>query len=482
MNKKTHHQPHAHHVKMAAMVLLLVLFPSTAFAYTLQCSVGVPSGGDVFLGVGNCNAFGLTNIFSGLNCNFQQILNEIVKRMYCGIQYRLADTLNAVILIYIMVYAIMFTLGLSALTAKEITTRMIKIALIWAFAMNASWGVGIAFYGLVGGIETAIGWVLNTLTGGTMTGHGFFLYLDQLIFTQLTGGLTAEGYALLGFFATLFVLMPPVFFLFATYMITVLTALTRALISYLLGLSAIAFLISLGPIFISFAMFKSTYTFFDSWLKYLVSFALQIVMIFAATGLWLKVMSLFGNFFMDLASRIVPYERIHSQGSFAFFKNTWGFCPSGRAGNGLNCISGMPWPPSAYANDAGFIFYLTFNLISLGVVVYAFDALLQAIPDIARQLSGPKYAPQLGGGHGYGAVHLPGISGMDKLKASMLGKAQKGALGLFDKGSKSMKDSLTQEGARAQSFYNAMTSRQQGARRNAAQLVGNRGRNNAPSH
>lgn len=465
MNPSILRSPYA--IETITSLLVMLLFPSTAFAYTLQCSNGVPSGGEVFL-VNDCSVFSIANIFSGLNCSFQYLLNEVVKRMYCGIQYQLEDTLSVVILLYIIVYAIMFSLGLASLTAKELSIRMIKIALIWAFAMNASWGVGITFYFFSGGIETVITWVLGALTGGSMNGQGFFLYLDNLIFTQLTGGLSANGYALLGFFATLLVLMPPVFMLFLVYMITVLAALTRALVSYLLGLAAIAFLLSLGPIFVSMAMFKSTFTFFDSWLKYLISFALQIILIFAALALWIGVMSLFGNFFLDLANHIVPYEMIHSEAAFAFFKNTWGFCPYGKDVTGMNCIGGMAWPPSTYSNNAGLIFYLSVNLLALGTVVYAFDALLRAIPDLARQLSGPKYAPQLGGGTGFGAMNMPGFSGVNRFKKQLLGNAFSGVSHTFTS-LKGEANKLSMEGGRAANFYNPLNAARQNAGRMAQQ-------------
>lgn len=465
MNVFAYRKSYVHHTQMVLMVLVCAFFPSAAYAYTLQCMNGLPvAGTEVFL-VNNCNAFGIANVFSGLNCNFQYILNEIIKRMYCGIQFQLAYTLAAGMILYIITYAIMFMLGLSSLTAKELVTRLIKMAMIWAFAMNAAWGVGMAFYFFAGGIETVIGWALSAITGTPSNGQGFFLILDNLIFAQLTGGLTSNGYALLGFFTTLMILMPPVFMLFLAYMVTVLAALTRALISYLLGLAAIAFLLSLGPIFVSLALFKTTYTFFDSWLKYMISFAMQIILIFAALALWIKVMMLFGDFFGELASHIVPYERIHAEGAFAFFRNTWGYCPSGRNAAGTNCISGLAWPPSAYANNMYFIFYLSAQLLALGTVVYAFDALLRAIPQLAQQLSGPKFAPQLGGGMPgtFGAVNMPGFSGINKMQQQLTGKAFSGLGGAYSKVQQSA-GLLTGEGQKSQSFYARMNANKQGKR------------------
>lgn len=434
-----------------ALALCFIIVPNIAFAYTLQCTDGLPSGGTIFLGVENCNGFGLDQPFSSLNCYFKQILNEVVTKMYCGIQYELGATLKVVILLFVLMYALMFTLGLAALTAKELVTRLIKIALVWTFATNASWGVGLALYFFIGSIETMVTWVVGVFFG-SMGGLDFIAYIDYLIFNQLTGSFTTDGFALIGFFITLSYLMFPVFLLFLVYMMTVMAALTRTVVSYLLGLSGIAFLISLSPIFVSFALFKPTYTFFDSWLKYLVSFALQIVLVFAAVALWLFVMSLTDNFFIELASRIVPYKDIaHTRTSFAFFQDTWGLCKNGAEtgfdlfGNTFKtgrCICSspscepidfLPMSPSEYAADQTIMAKITSSLIGYGALVYAFDALIRMMPHLARQLAGPAFAPQLGGGTGFGSIQMPGFSMIGQAKEGLMYQAKTGAFSWFNK-------------------------------------------------
>jgi len=425
------------HFKSFALACLLVMLPEAAMAYTLQCVDGLAvDGTEIFIGAFNCDAYGPDQPFSGLNCYFQQILNEVMKRMYCGIQFHLEHLLQIAILMFVLMYALMFSLGLAALTAKELTIRLIKISLIWAFAMNASYGIGMAFYFLMGGIEEVVTWVIQVFFG-PITGLGFIGYIDFLIFEQLTGGFTTQGAMLLGFFGTLAVLMFPVFLLFLVYMMTVMAALTRTVVTYLVGLSAIAFLISLGPIFVSLALFKPTFTFFDSWLRYLISFSLQIILTFAAVALWLYIMSLMGNFFIVLMDMIIPYtDKSHSEASFAFFENTYAICPNGGNSGGFTfgpdgpiCAGGeASWPPSRYATEESFIAWITINLISLGTLVYAFDALLRLMPNFARQLSGPAFAPQLGGGAGFGAVSMPGFSSVGRLKQKLMFHAKSGIL------------------------------------------------------
>jgi len=91
--------------------------------------------------------------------------------------------------------------------------------------------------------------------------------------------------------------------------------LMRTLLSFLLALSTIAFLITLSPIFLSFMLFKVTYHFFESWLRYMVSYALQIIIVFAIISLWITSMMLFAPFFNDMSKLIFSLPAGGEQGS-----------------------------------------------------------------------------------------------------------------------------------------------------------------------
>lgn len=89
------------------------------------------------------------------------------------------------------------------------------------------------------------------------------------------------------------------------------------------------------------------------------------------------------------------------------------------------CADGAwPIPPSVYSADKPFISWIATELIKLGALVYAFDALLRMMPNLARQLSGPAFAPQLGGGTGFGAIQMPGFSHVGRLKEQVMFQAK----------------------------------------------------------
>ena len=496
----------------------MIALPGAAFAnFDLACNNGFPVEGTfIFPGVGNVDSgqpcpFGFTQPFSLLNCFFQGILNEVIARMYCGIQFQLAPLLLSLITLFITIYGIMFTMGLAALTARELVTRLIKIALIWTFATNAAWGIGLAFFFIIGGIGEIITWILAVLfplNPGAIsaTGNGaifdFVAQIDFLIFNQVTGGLTTQGFALLGFFATLIALMFPVFLLFLVYMMTVMAILVRTIITYLIGITAISFLLAIGPIFVSLALFQSTYTFFDSWLRYIVSFAMQIILVFAAVALWLYVITFAGSFFVDLAAMIVPYEDVvESQTGFGVFRNTWGICYNvpidpGDSGDPWRCDPGtgspycqatgdlyctlqakdlktdqlLPYadaaPPKAYSANNVFISWIVRNLISLGILMYAFDALLRIMPNLARQLAGPIFAPQIAGGPGFGTVRAPGFSQLSLLKRRARTAAFSGGFGKLNSIRSSIGGGLGFSGSQRAQNYQDQVSKALGNRNN----------------
>src|SRR5262249_5130974 len=127
----------------------------------------------------------------------------------------------------------------------------------------------------------------------------------------------------------------------------------RCLVSYLLAMSSIAFLITLSPIFLSLALFRPTQHFFNDWLKFLISFSLQIVFLFTGLALWITVILQLGGFFANLASMVRPVQQTVLAVNPRFPMNTWGLCQYilqvGPWGPVLQCID-QPMPGGGNCN------------------------------------------------------------------------------------------------------------------------------------
>jgi len=94
--------------------------------------------------------------------------------------------------------------------------------------------------------------------------------------------LALGGTGMTGFFWALMLLLMNVIYLFA-----VIAAIKVYLLSYIARWA----LYGLGPIFISFALFKQTKSLFDGWLQQLISFTLQPVLLFIFLGMFQSIIS-----------------------------------------------------------------------------------------------------------------------------------------------------------------------------------------------
>ncbi len=418
-----------------SLVLLATLAPENAFAgATLTCAGPVPVG-YLYDTATTCNGVtGLQNLFSGLVCDYQMILDHIMAKVYCAIQDGIVQPLSLLILLFIMIYGLQLIIGMVQPAAREVVTRLLKICLVWFFATQAVFGIGVVYNFFIDFANQGISWMLAVIPMPAVDApHPFcamapitppvnierlaFSKMDYLICKTITGPFTASGAALSGFFAVMAWVIPPLFMMFIYFIVKSLAIFVRCLFSYLLCISAIAFMITLSPIFMSFALFRPTYRFFDDWLRYLISFTMQIILIFGGAALWITVMMQLGGFFESLAAMVRPVKEITEAGGMRNPIDTWGICRHHLAttpwGPKLVCDPGLPLKPSELINHQMFMFFMIMNLLVVAITAYVFDTLMKMIPGLARQLAGPAYAPQIGGGQGMGAVNFGKFMSME---------------------------------------------------------------------
>ncbi len=410
------------------------------------------------------DSIGVKHIFSMIICNFVSIINRVLNSVYCGLQVALIDILAAVFTVYIAVFGMQILMGTAQLNAKDIMVRFFKLAGVWVFVTNSQIGIGFAFKFFLAAAGEGVYWVtqhiqtvpimdtahaicydqqaVQSVTGIMQT----FLQLDYMICTAVAGPLTAANSKVLGFFLAM-LLVPalwPVLGLAAYWLWTNFSVMVRAVITFLLGISAMAFLIALSPIFLSFMLFQATYQMFENWLKYMISFVLQIIVVFACISMWIMITVFFVGFFNDLSNTIFAYQKDLPPGSAVRLSaDSWGVCPydfcASKTDTGCNpgytssgnimqdIADNMPYVkckptfnPLATDSiavdgllmtktDANgdpidftlYIFYIIYHLIVLIIVAYVFQALMQQAPSLAVQLAGPQYVPMLGSGFGF---------------------------------------------------------------------------------
>lgn len=180
-----------------------------------------------------------------------------------------------VLISYIIFIGIGFLIGSIEMTQKELVIRILKIALVLQVATSeTSWNFfnNYFFQIFTGGVDEITG----MLAFGSNNADGF-AKLDQIL---------NEFFSLKTFYkvsAIIFTNVSGFFFFFIFYFVAVIAAYAavRATIMYIVCYTVISTLIIVAPIFIPFILFEKTKHFFSEWLKYLMSFFIQPIIIIA---------------------------------------------------------------------------------------------------------------------------------------------------------------------------------------------------------
>ena len=176
----------------------------------------------------------------------------------------------ALLTLYVMSFGFLYLMGLVQINHQELLSRVLKIMIVSVLLTETSWSF---FYNnffilFIEGPSTIISWLNRTTTAGggssiinLMMSHETLAKLFSLLFVSWGGWVFIIIYFLL-FIFILFVLI-------------------KASITYLTALIMTSIIILTAPIFMCFMLFNFTKNFFDNWLKQLISYSIQPIILFA---------------------------------------------------------------------------------------------------------------------------------------------------------------------------------------------------------
>lgn len=420
-----------HGMLIIVSALAVLCMPAVAHAANLSCNgSGGVGGGSLFdTGAnGACSQQGnyLQHLFSNIICMFVVILDGVLSSIYCGIQYGIRPVLAAVIVLYIAIFGFQALTGQTQLAAGEALMRSVKIAFVWYFATNSSYGIGMGFNFFLGAITDGIAWVLSGVLPGITTVMNAYQYIDYIIYQAIIGPISQSNSKVIGLFFVMGIAYFPILMMGLAFFWQSIMLLVSTVVIFLLSVSAIAFLISLSPVFLSFMLFQSTFYLFENWLRYMMSYSLQVVVVFAIVGMWVQIIFIFSGFFNALEQVIFPYNRVWTTGPPAQPTSNWAVCELAYGLNAFGptiaCVDPNDpelYPPSRVVLLKGLMYFMVFHLTTLILIAYAFRILLKNASQIARDLVGPAYVPMLGQGFGMAALGEPSAYPRRQLVRSM---------------------------------------------------------------
>ncbi|MBU6338579.1 MAG: type IV secretion system protein [Rickettsiales bacterium] len=221
----------------------------------------------------------------------------IIRYMYLSIvQDSLFITVLQILLsMYIAFYGLATLLGLAAITKKELTTRVLKIGLIIFFTSPTSW----SFYNdiIVSFFKDSMDYVIGLfmdLSDGNLNDENTsiiiaqmeratdvsnatrFSFIDLTIKKLMSLAAAKKIFGLFfgSYFGILYILA--IYASIAYFIYVVLLSATF----YIINVIKIAFVLSLGPVFMCFSLFAQTNPIFKRWISYVGSRSLEILFLF----------------------------------------------------------------------------------------------------------------------------------------------------------------------------------------------------------
>lgn len=206
-------------------------------------------------------------------------------------------TVSALLTLYIMFTAFSFLIGNVNFTHTELIVRLLKVSIVSTMLSSVnSWQFfhDYLFVYFVEGVEQ----VLQIIKETANTGPGSSSIIGLMIAPQTMAKLFSLLFVdWLGF---IYIFL----FLIALYFIFMMVF--KATIIYLTALITIGMIITMGPIFICFMLFAITRSLFENWLKQLISYAIQPIILF--TGIAFISMIIRTEIYSSLGFAVCKYD------------------------------------------------------------------------------------------------------------------------------------------------------------------------------
>lgn len=213
---------------------------------------------------------------------------------------------RAALALYIIIFGLMFGLGLTESPKEEFIIKSLKAAFVFTVISDGGWEFfnTYLFRIFTEGVNDLIGMmansfsllsldtlsdpttgqqvVSNTASAVSIGGSDPFAVINNTVskffshefWIKISGLLLSSSYGF-GYFTLILV---GVFIYIAAIIV--------AAVLYIISMFIIALLMGLAPIFITFILFSKTKGFFDGWIKSLISFTFQPVFVFTALSLF----------------------------------------------------------------------------------------------------------------------------------------------------------------------------------------------------
>lgn len=299
-------------------------------------------------------------IFQPIACKVIGTFNKTIVPIYCSIisnaDYLMA--VNAAMMLYMIFLGISFISGIKPIRMGEMMKAILKAVFVYTFAVNADVFFSIVYNMVLETPHAAVRIILqssaNTTSSDGGTNGDFFQYVDQAmgkilssITSPNTGDTTGASYKSTDL--KIFMMGAAIWQLggdmigglFFSVIAGWIFSYFSIMISYLHAMLAMMFTLMLGPFFIPTLLFEKTRYLFEEWIRMLVGYMFEIVLVVAFI---IMVQSFFIDFYSQIKNAVEStasmsksakqYVEAYDRGADGKDTNGGAYTVSTRMGNG----------------------------------------------------------------------------------------------------------------------------------------------------
>ncbi len=368
----------------------------------------------------------LEPFFQGFKDKIQGAAEQVFKNMTCykGISgsggcTNFFNYIKGLLSLYIMIYGMMFLLGMVQISQTDLVMRVVKIAFVAGLLNDTTFEFFRTYvFDFVTGFTDDI--IANmagySIFSGSTTISNPFMFLNEVMTKVfLSSTFIAQILALLsmGINGVIY------FILIIVALGIVVIVLLRSIAVYLMAFMAITVLIGLTPLFLTFILFERTFYLFDNWVKFMFRYMLEPIVLLAGIIILTQLFTIYLDFVIGYSvcwkcaiPLKIPFPSV--QGVTPAFLDVELFC--------FNWFA--PWGFDHRSSQMGLNMQ---NMVVLIMIVYCMWGYLDFSGNIVARLAGSAGGPSATGmGKGMaGAIEEKALSkvGLDsKSRAQM--KAQ----------------------------------------------------------
>ncbi len=376
-------------------------------------------------------------VFAAVVCFIESAVTCSTSVLFQSIATWVEAPLKAAITLTVIVFGLSFISGVIQLSAREFMVLMFKIGLVWTFATQSDYAIGVAHnffidFAKEGGQlvwEAARGASAGNALGGITSIDAQINSLTDAAASNSASGVMGRvdpicKQAIMSLVAFMALTMPFLFLVALFYLYSLIKLFAIALLFYFKSIILISFLIMLAPIFVSFALFKRTVELFETWLQMLSVNALQMLVMFAFFAM-ITVID-FGSVFAEFFNLLRVYKPLGNGwvssilNSANSVKTFFGFgplsiqtefcsiCYYNVSANFQNiyCVRNDAMPITALPFQINLFVWMVGKLVALMLVSYLLTDFLKKSGQLAEQLGGTRFSGILSG-----SASTPGFAG-----------------------------------------------------------------------